>query len=678
MLKYISFLIILISVLPNRVGAQQNQSSDIPQERIYLHTNGSVFLSGESLLFKVYCQSLPDNNLSDLSKIALIELRDSDQKTILKTKIALRNGEGAGDFFLPSSLASANYTLVAYTQWMRNQGPTAYFAEKILLINPFNKAPSTAGKENPSVEVQDQRSEIISLLVSSASIVLERRPADASGSDDFYIQVSNDTGLYLEKDIRLNPGEKTFEFELPNLKPGLYQVSLRDPSKKTLIQKQYFYNSDKGLSPNIVLKSDKDLFGHREKVSLAVESFDILSSLSVSIRKYEEERQFKPELTKGLRALFPFQKNLYDLDQSKIQEKLRGNFQTDLFPSGHEIKFLPDFRGDLISGKLPNPPQKPEESIVYLTIPGQEYFFYAGKADSLGRFYFNADLVEKGQELIITQSPGLSNDSPPILASEFDEEKLELDLAGPRIDSSWTDWIRERSVQVQIENAYYRNKKDERRSRPRSNHYFGQEDKLFLLDDYTRFPDMIDVIRENISALFIRKRNDKFNLTMMDRQRNTPFTRKTMVLLDGLPILDFDQILAYDPLLVEKVKLYQKRYFLGPLDCAGLVSFETYTGDLKNFPFASNQIKFPFTPVQSDKNYFHPNYADANKNTERIPDYRYQLYWNPFLRLDEKGKAAFTFYTGDNPGKYQVVVEGFAKDGSMRRGTYVFEVKEKK
>ncbi|HJY14314.1 MAG TPA: hypothetical protein VJ304_16075, partial [Flavobacterium sp.] len=93
-------------------------------ESVYVHANASTFVTGETLLYKIYCLKSSDKTPSIISKIAYVELVDSNKKSVFKTKIALENSYGQGDYFIPTTLKTGNYKLIGYTDWMLNK-PTS-------------------------------------------------------------------------------------------------------------------------------------------------------------------------------------------------------------------------------------------------------------------------------------------------------------------------------------------------------------------------------------------------------------------------------------------------------------------------------------------------------------------------------------------------------------------------
>lgn len=120
-------------------------------ESIYAHINANVLLTGESLYCKLYCVNPADKKPSAISKIAYAEIVDGNRKSVVQHKLNLENGWADGHFFIPTTLPSGNYKLVAYTQWMLNASAANFFETDITIINPFQPLGKTS--EN-TVEIQ--------------------------------------------------------------------------------------------------------------------------------------------------------------------------------------------------------------------------------------------------------------------------------------------------------------------------------------------------------------------------------------------------------------------------------------------------------------------------------------------------------------------------------------------
>jgi len=142
MKKYgIIFLLLLIS---NQITGQQTRVKKAYylkalKEQVFVHYNTSLLLSGEDLYYKVYCIRERSKKLSNLSKVAYVSLIDSNSKKIITQKIRLKNGVGSGVYHVPSTLLTGHYKLVAYTQWMRNEGSSYFFKGDLAIVNLFKE-----------------------------------------------------------------------------------------------------------------------------------------------------------------------------------------------------------------------------------------------------------------------------------------------------------------------------------------------------------------------------------------------------------------------------------------------------------------------------------------------------------------------------------------------------------
>ncbi len=113
--------------------------ADIPQETIFLHFNSTLLFPAEYLYYKVYCINENGSGYSDISKVAYVELVSEDLNPVFRHKIQLIDGVGQGDFFIPTTIPSGNYKLIAYTNWMKNAGETNFFQNNIAVINPYQE-----------------------------------------------------------------------------------------------------------------------------------------------------------------------------------------------------------------------------------------------------------------------------------------------------------------------------------------------------------------------------------------------------------------------------------------------------------------------------------------------------------------------------------------------------------
>ncbi|MEE9364253.1 MAG: hypothetical protein V3U92_16760 [Cellulophaga sp.] len=114
-----------------------NTSINISKESIFIHYNSTLLFSGERLFYKLYCLDNESKQLSNLSKIAYIELIGEKGNKVFKQKIKLENGQGSGDFLISGNIPSDNYKLIGYTHWMQNNVENKFFQGDLSVLNPY-------------------------------------------------------------------------------------------------------------------------------------------------------------------------------------------------------------------------------------------------------------------------------------------------------------------------------------------------------------------------------------------------------------------------------------------------------------------------------------------------------------------------------------------------------------
>ncbi|GAB3491294.1 hypothetical protein GCM10027341_04090 [Spirosoma knui] len=124
------------------------------QEKLFVHTDRSFYLTGETMWFRFYYVDGSYHRPLNVSKVAYLEVLDKDQKAVLQTKVALSDGKGTGSLLLPTALSSGQYVLRAYTHWMKAVSPEFLFEKTVTIVNPFRKLGLTAPTDSLAYDVQ--------------------------------------------------------------------------------------------------------------------------------------------------------------------------------------------------------------------------------------------------------------------------------------------------------------------------------------------------------------------------------------------------------------------------------------------------------------------------------------------------------------------------------------------
>ncbi|KAF2334412.1 hypothetical protein [Flavobacterium daemonense] len=76
---------------------------------------------------------------SDISEVAYVEIINDHKESVIKHKISIKNGIGSDDYFIPTTLKTGNYKLIAYTSWMLNNSQNNFFEKDFTIIDPFEE-----------------------------------------------------------------------------------------------------------------------------------------------------------------------------------------------------------------------------------------------------------------------------------------------------------------------------------------------------------------------------------------------------------------------------------------------------------------------------------------------------------------------------------------------------------
>ena len=200
-------------------------------EKLFLHCNTTTFVTGETLYYKLYSLNPLKISATTVSKIAYVELVSEDNKIIFLQKLFLENGMGQGDFFVPSTLKTGNYKLVAYTNWMLNKSETELFQINISIINPY---------QTPEKTVEATTKETPALATESVLKPNDQPTNTPLEKDDFALELNQKTAAARESlFLKIKPLSQSIE-------KGNYSLSIRKtdslPIQKQITAKEYKNN----------------------------------------------------------------------------------------------------------------------------------------------------------------------------------------------------------------------------------------------------------------------------------------------------------------------------------------------------------------------------------------------------------------------------------------------------
>lgn len=495
----------------------------------------------------------------------------------------------------------------------------------------------------------------VSMRDESDSVVFSHKLKVENGTSngDFFIPSSLRTGVYrLVGYTNFSRNNNQDAFAEKNIYIINSFVKNDKIAGKTL--DTVFIKKTKEFKPQEALKSqlgnqvttDKPMYGYREKVTIKIGDL--------------------PANNRGNYVLSVRKMNPLEISGSSINST-KGNLSENFY--------IPELRGEIISGlvysKTANTPVANKE--VSLTIPGKNYIFKIAKTNSNGRFYFSVPEGYNAEKSIVELNETITdavNFNLVLDNKDFDLGKKNASFL--KLDSEMKDWLQERSVQMQIENAYYDAKKDSILSNETNVPFYNNLGTLFLLDDYTRFSTVKETFVEVVTLAAVRGvGNDSRFVVNNEYDPNGTANFNTippLVLMDGMQILNNEDLINYNSREIKSIRIVNKPYRYGPKLFSGIIAVETKKGDFSPTKREGYIEEIILPPAVKDKKYFRPEYSpDSNKS--RIPDYRVQLLWQTDLKIAENGGVA-TFYTSDVAGIFEISLDGYSEEG-----TYFFTKK---
>lgn len=751
------------------------------QEKVFVHTDKTFYLAGETLWFKAYDVDAYFNRPMPFSDVIYVEVTGQDRRPVFQARIAVREGAGNGSWSIPASITSGNYILRAYTAWMKNFSPEFYFQQPLSIVNTVNAsgvdtvrrraydiqffpegghlvqgfgarlAFKVVDQDGNGVDCDgaliDQRKDtlvrfrsnrfgmgsfvftpqpgehyIASIKVAGDSTMTRELPViDRQGytlqleeADRDRIKITvrctpeqHDGVVYLFTHTRhlfknfrtayLTNGQTVFFIEKAALGDGISHITLFNSAKRPVCERLYFKLPERTM--HLAVQGLSAGYPTRQKIELSLLTTDpagqpVTGDLSMSVFLLDSLQSVPQQnilnyflLTSDLRGWIECPQWYFDdpgsataaaLDDLMLtQGWTRFNWENIL--GGHQpiIEFAPEINGPVINGKIIDKRTNlPAPSVMaYLSAPGRYFEFSTAVSRPDGSIHFHTgDWIGK-KELIIQSNSRTDSNYRVDMGSPFSDKSFPFSPAALPLHRQWENIITERSVDVQVENSY---RIPERHRYPAlapdTVVFYGRPDLRYLLADYTKFATLEEVMKEYVGDVRLRRQSGKFFYRVRNAPINLFFEEDPLLLLDGLPVFDADKLLKLDPARIREIDILTRKYFTGPLENEGIISYRSLEGDLAGYPLDPDAVVIEYNGLQQAREFYTPVYDTKIRTESRLPDFRNQLQWSPAIRTDAAGKSNLSINTSMRAGKYALVIQGMTRDGLVGATVLTFNV----
>ncbi|MEM6892861.1 MAG: hypothetical protein AAF554_04165 [Bacteroidota bacterium] len=394
-------------------------------ENVHLHLNKTTFLEGERLWFKAYVREqksqLPSLSTSNLH----IALYDLDGKQIKRKLVYVRNGMGEGYIPIDSTFVNEKYTLLAWTNYMRNFKNLEPYRQEIQIVKYIDEVVDDT-EEYLEIKAYPEGGYLIEGAYNAIGIRLQNKSGQGVLSAN--IELVDDTGKVIQSNIKTNSfgigqtgfmveSNKTYRFLMK--RPGLSTLEAKLPMAVT---DRFGFNINNNGKDKILVK----LVGSEETFT-ASEGQECTMAIYQNAFTYFEDVELdkdkavvsvpREKLPHGVLTAVLFDQDLNPIAQRMFfNHSAKGPIVEDL-----EVEHCPSFFGDSIQVDLILPKRTlqqinmsvsalPPESIAYapnhsvmssfllrpyVNKPLEDYYFFDAQ-DRRKRFELDKRLLIEG------------------------------------------------------------------------------------------------------------------------------------------------------------------------------------------------------------------------------------------------------------------------------------------
>ncbi|MFO7743817.1 MAG: hypothetical protein R6V36_00365 [Psychroflexus sp.] len=165
--------------------------NEIPREVAYLHLNKSTYLKGEQIAFTAYV--LNKQNLEASTATNLYVLIKDDQNKVIKEKLVfVEDGTSSNTIRVDSLFTKGNYTISAFTNWMRNFEEQNYFVENIKIIEAENSDVNYSSKNIENIDVQflPESGHLLNGVINTVGVIAKKE--NGNGIANAHIRILGD------------------------------------------------------------------------------------------------------------------------------------------------------------------------------------------------------------------------------------------------------------------------------------------------------------------------------------------------------------------------------------------------------------------------------------------------------------------------------------------------------
>ncbi len=631
-----------------------------PQEKLYLHTDKSAYIAGDTIWFRAHVVDAATHIPATVSRCVYVELINQSDSVIHRVRVCLSDSIYCGYMPIPISVPQSSYHLCAYTRFMENLNQDCLFDVELPVINPV-----ITGNIYETLKIKDEQQDATASLF---DLNHQNDILSVALSPAVLAKLSRGEKLYLTMHCRgivfyaeaLEKERERYLFDISTFPAGVVQTLLLDDRLHLLDQHLLCTNERKG--PDIKFTTDKPTYNRREQVNVVMKLLDetgkpLKGNFSVSVTDDASV------CLNSLCMIAPYLLWESDLSADRqqwprynLKNLLNGNYQ---HPGGR-FDVSPEIKGiayDFYSRKA--------KTDAEVSIFGIESLFSAKQhTDSLGRFCFTGFDFPEGSTFLIRATGKRGNKSiQPIVEPEvFYPFKHSVVNHNANSAKSYA----------------YRNENQERFDS------LAQAMNSYQLDEVIVKADSVKKIGKSVYHSFMGRVKTAEELMtphprsltdMLERFPGVYISGDSVMLsgiknelffLDDIPTT-FEDVRNINIDEIDEIEVIKdaSAAVFGMKGANGAILIMTKRGEITRPELVRNVVRVSPLGYQRLKRFYPVCYDTEEKQSSVSEDNRSTLYWNPCVPITDNGEASFDFYTSDSDTPYTILVQGVSEDGRI-------------
>ena len=138
------------------------------------------------------------------------------------------------------------------------------------------------------------------------------------------------------------------------------------------------------------------------------------------------------------------------------------------------------------------------------------------------------------------------------------------------------------------------------------------------------------------------------------------------VFVDGVLYSDYLEMARIPVQEIHDIAILPELYYYHDFTFGGIIDLHTRNADFSSVPLLPNMTRLIYPLASPQQTEFNRKAYPDTTISDRIPDFRYLICWEPDIHLVDTAASTIYFYTGDVVGEFTVKLCGISSDGMIK------------